>query len=813
MVAQSGRFRPSFNAGEWGPAFDSRVDLNEFYSAARRMLNVEPLPASGFRLMAGSVDKGRVRRQLQLLNGSRTVTPGPFVAAGQVEIVSFSEQEICAVSLQGYHVLENVSATVEVEWKNGAGVWQQLGAAITVDNIVRNRVVALPPGQFVLATDIRLMIYPTASVTWSNTDTVMYLELPDLAAAVRCYDYSISKESSFIIVVTEGWCDVWKGGVYTASFVTEITAGMIPVLNIIEEANTIGFFHNDLKSLRAFREFNQDHQWGVDDWPYKEIGTVDYGGTYPTTDDEWQIYMRYASTGLSKIVMVLNVGGEETSSVLLNVDPAAATNAQWVVFAAALQSALESLPSFGVGVTVIPAVGANPEYMEFIVNFGGAYSGVSYGFSAQITNTSDASALVSHTKIGKTDGEPIISTARGWPGHAALVQDRYAYSNLKAKPSGGVMSENAEYFNLNIDRTPDDSAFVFAYRNDRNETINHLIWSKYLLVLSSDAEYFVNNRKISRNEPLNFIKASSYGSSASVVPRDAEGLLYFVDPTGNVLYRASYDDVQTSYVSHAQSIFSDHLFVGVVESALRKPDTESSSHRILYRRNDGRLIQVMVINNQNLSAFSEWGTDGEILSVAVDRQDRVFLAVKRTFAGGDEICFEMWDDNQWLHGAKNFGATDVDGLLTGLSEYEGLNIWVVADGYSLGKYMVAGGQIKLPVFYSSVTLGWWTAPIAEPMPFLLVRGDNEIVRRPGRIHTFRGAVVKTTSIAIGANGEAPIDQPLYRAGQAVDQPQEPYTGELHVSGISGFGEPASVVITQTKPGALQLRDVLVEARL
>lgn len=73
--------------------------------------------------------------------------------------------------------------------------------------------------------------------------------------------------------------------------------------------------------------------------------------------------------------------------------------------------------------------------------------------------------------------------------------------------------------------------------------------------------------------------------------------------------------------------------------------------------------------------------------------------------------------------------------------------------------------------------------------------------------------METTSIAIGANGNPARNIPLYRFGMAVDAPLAPQSRSVRVSGLRGFSKEPTVVITQTRPGKLKVRDITVEQKL
>ena len=154
-------------------------------------------------------------------------------------------------------------------------------------------------------------------------------------------------------------------------------------------------------------------------------------------------------------------------------------------------------------------------------------------------------------------------------------------------------------------------------------------------------------------------------------------------------------------------------------------------------------------------------------------------------------------------------------MVTGLPDLEGATVWAQADGYWQGPFVVTGGQIVLNFAATNVTVGRWTAPDARTLPQPRDVAPKTVVRRPARVHTVRLTVVDTTSIAIGANGQPPIDVALKRFGGAVDQPmsQTPYSGQLAIEGLLGYSDDAIVQITQLKPGALTVTGVTVEVDL
>ena len=73
-----------------------------------------------------------------------------------------------------------------------------------------------------------------------------------------------------------------------------------------------------------------------------------------------------------------------------------------------------------------------------------------------------------------------------------------------------------------------------------------------------------------------------------------------------------------------------------------------------------------------------------------------------------------------------------------------------ADGFVLGPFTVSAGAIDLGDSYTAVLVGRWQAPRFETMPQVFVTPGDDVIFRPGRIHTVEANIMDTTSIAIGA---------------------------------------------------------------
>lgn len=597
-----------------------------------------------------------------------------------------------------------------------------------------------------------------------------------------------------------------------------VTAEILPDLSFFGEANTFGVWHPDIETRRIFRDPSDDTVWTVDLWPYVDIPGADLGDTYTTTDDYWSLYIRW-SAGASALAINVTIEGNTTTAVRLVdgggalVTPDAAIGANWTNLATLLRPLIRALPGMNADVDIQYDVAQDASrYRVFNIVFSGSLSGSEYQVDAQIVNTSDASIIASHVEIGKTDLEPLVSTARGWFSGMDVFQDRSIYYAPKAKRAALASSKVGEYFNLNIKDQADNSARLEALRTITSETILHVIEGKYLLVFTDQGEWFLSNRTIARNEPMNFVRASENGTRPNCRPAAFEGRVWYVNPDGSMLFSSNYDDVSTSYFSDPEHLLATHLIQGVKRMWVQKKVGQNNASRLWMLRDDGRMVCAIVIKAQEIMAVVEWvpAAGGLVREFVVDGQQRVMLTVQRGSLVTEEVMEEA-QDNVFQCAIEI--TTDLTGRASGLSTLEGRTVWARLGGRILGPFTVTGGAIDTDEPLVSGLAGLWQAPLFESMPFVRVLPNNEILQRPGRVHTVNLHLIETESVAVGANGKPARNVALQAQSDDLSAAPVPFTGKRPVMGLNGATEGPTVRITQLRPGQLRLRDYLVGAKL
>ncbi len=813
MSAKPGLYQPSFNAGELAGDTHGRTDVKQFYSGAALMRNCEPVPQGGFRLLPRSWHEGRVRALLDAIDGELTQDDATLSAPGVVALLDLdAAAPVEVVEISAFSAASAIADALLVELHDAAALeWVAVSAALDVGTTARTRRVALPPGQSVTADQVRvrLVVAPGGSTAFT-VGGIAAFEAGAPATDAVIWPFTFSASEAYDVVIGAGHADIWRGGQFVGAAGLPYTVGEIGGLRTTQRADTMLLWLETEQPQRLMRQ-GADHEWSVDDVPFDPVADVDYGGDYPKVTDEWEVYLRYPTSdsthaGGANLFLAVIVAGEETPGL-----DTGSSSVNWSTFAGTLQAAINALPSVGGGVTVSQA--SSSGLTRFTIAFGGVNDGQRFDLAARVVNTTEAAATATHSQIGDAGGEPLISEARGWPRCGTFYQDRLILGGFRSKPSAIAASVTGDYFNLNARIEAASGAIVQNLDTEGAELIEWLARGRFLMIFTSEAEYFAPDRVIDRNQPINIVECSRNGVAPNVAVVSSEGSLLYVGRNRSIVYAATYSDVAQSYDSDPLSLLASHLVDGVRGAALQKSATETDANRYFLVRDDGLLAIGIMIRGQEVTAFVGWETDGLVRRISVNGANEARVIVEREVDGQPLLFLERLSADVVLDGALAMALEPASATVTGLGIHEGATVWAEADGFMAGPYVVEDSAIQLPEPASTVTVGRWTAPRVQTLRLPRAIDDRTVVDRPANVHTVRFHVIGTTSIAVGANDEPAEDLPLYRAGDPTDAPLAPVTRELMIDGLTGWSDEGAVVVTQLRPGRLHVRDITIEAEI
>lgn len=806
MVARPGQYQASLNAGELAPAVWGRSDIKQFYSGASLMRNAEPVPQGGWAELPGTVETGFVRQLLNPAAGATIYSPGATVGPALLAQANFTVQDIGVVDVLALSASLSIGSVVRVETSVDAVVWLPFGAPLNVTTQSRDYRVALPPGRGRRAGHVRLMLYVPlgAPATIAVSSMTVFAEFGGVVPA-RQFEHSYSIDDSFTVTVTPGHGDIWKGDAFVASIALPYTAQQIADLTGEQRLNTMLLFHPDVAPWRIIRR-DGDGDWTAAPAPFVNVPFVDFGAAYVNiVPDQWSISLQW-TTGPAGLILEIQVNGEDAVGVQLGTD--------WTAFATALKASIEALPSVQPGIIVTPSPpSGGAQYGSVSITFAGTgNAGQRFAVVPRVINVPWASATASHTQFGDPGGEEIMSPSRGYPAHGAFYQDRLFLAGFKAEMGALAGSVTGEYFDLNS-KIENTAGGVLVRLDTRGaEQILYLAQMRHLILFTNEAEYYVSDRAILRGTPPNIAQSSRNGLARGVRPVESEGSLLYVGRSRSIIYAATYSDVSQSYESVPISLLASHLTQGVRGTALQRSSVSTDAARYWVVRDDGLMAVGVMIRNQDVVAFVRFVTDGLVRDVVVDGTNTPFLLIERVVGGQPRLLRERVSSDALLHQQRSFSFAGLSTQVFGLDSLEGVSVWAICDGYAEGPFTVTGGVLTVPNASAQITVGRWTPPIVDTLPLPRLVAERQQLARPCRVHTVRARLEGTTSLAIGANGQPPRDVSLTRAGQALDQPVPPFTGEVEKTGLFGYSAAGIVRFTQVRPGRFRVRDITLEAR-
>jgi hypothetical protein len=823
MVAKPGQIQYSFNAGELEPGAAGRADIKQYYSAAKTMTNAEPRPQGGFRVLPRSRQAGFVRNYFTVAPGSLVVNSGPISV--QTTIAQFSLAATSSIVAADIYYWADISANsiVQVQYfKNGA--WNNWGAPMSASPTGRYRRLAVAPGDALPnVTAVRMfMAYAPATgtnITFNVSYFQVFTDTGSPASPAKLFPFTVSTTDAFMAIVSPVSIDIWKGALFVGATPPPFTAAQIPDVKRTQRLETMLLWHRDVPTKRIIRQ-RPDSEWSLDDAPWTNVADVDYGGSYAKTNDVWTVTI--TGDTLDYAQFSLSVNNEDTRSIALYPDGGGGVDLPRL--AADVTSALEALAEVDPGILVQmngwSFASGVPKYVIIAITFSGeGNSGERFAVSGRGV-VGGVNATCSHIVFGDVAGEPIQSASRGYAQCGVFHEDRLWQGGFRSKPGATLASVTAEYYDQNIELQSAAGAILINIDQDGADEIQHMIGSRFLTIFTGSSEYYVSTRPISRNQPVNIVHSSGYGSTRNITPVESEGSLLYVGRSRAIVYAAAYSDVSQVIESQPISLLASHLVQGVNAAAIQRSSVSTQADRYWMARDNGEASAAILIRGQDVAAFVRWKTDGFVADVSVDGQNRVCMLIYRYINGQSVLSYEILEDGLYLDQARTIVMAAAGNQITGLTPYfNGAMVHAIADGYACGPFFVTGGAITLPFDVpagASVTIGRWSPPIVETLSPARLVADRTQLKRPVRVYAVRGELNGTQSLAIAANGGPIEDVSMVRLGEMippfVDKPIVPRTGPFEKTGMRGFSDAGTVTFTQLWPGAFDVRDITVEAR-
>lgn len=613
--------------------------------------------------------------------------------------------------------------------------------------------------------------------------------------AARLFSFTASDGSAYDIVLAPGEAEAWGATGKLQTFSTNVTADMLGEIDAAQQLDTMILFHRELEPERIKHE--GPTSWSVDKAPLEDIPTYDYGADYDNgVSAAWHLEFVGLETGS---VFNLTISNQETESISWDTDTE--------ITEAAIQAAIDELPNVAEGVSV-----STLSDRKFRIEFNGDDNlGDDWAVSGTVINKSDAAVIAFKKRVGVAPGEAVISDDRGWPSCGTFYSQRLIMGGLGSLPNAWMMSTVGDYYNFDDRFTEANGPALIPMDVKGGERILQIVKGRNLQFFTTEAEYWLAERTLSKTEAPNHVEASRHGTRPGVPIVENEGAAVFAYGDGGVLGEFRYLDTAGNFQSLDISLLASHLIDGVKDLAQRPAAHSTDGNMLAVVKDDGSALQATLLRQQDVTAFSRLETDGTFHAVCRNGRKEISWIVERP--GGMRL--ERTESGLLLDEAYSQTFDSETDTIPNLTRFNGREVWCIADDHVLGPYSVTGGSIALPVAVLEATVGTWKPPVVTTLPPSRRIGPNIVMKRKVRIHSVVISVLDTTSIAISANGGSLKDIDLIRYGAEADVPelQAPYSGQLKIRGLRGYEDEPTITISQVRPGRMTVRSVTLSARL
>jgi len=659
-------------------------------------------------------------------------------------------------------------------------------------------------------------------------------ELPNSAAnGVRLVPFEFSVDDSYMLCFVDQRMYVFKDGVQITAIngganpylTTSITSAMLNQLNWTQSADTMFIVHPDLEPAKLVRG-GSDSSWTISTVTFDNVpkyafnldshtnnsetltpsavsgnitltttsskhdtGTAQAGASTTitlkssssSTDDYYNgLYITITGgTGSGQIRIIEDYVG---STKVATVDRAWTTTPN--------NTSTYSITSFTTE-SVNQYINAQPQGRARIVRY------VSATVVEAVTEYPFFSAAAIDAGRWEIEHgyEDVWSSTKGWPRTVTFHEGRLYFGGSKSRPSTIWGSKIGIFDAFLPTEAFDDDAVEATLDTSSLNVIVDMISGRDLQVFTTGAEFYVPQAGTEPITPLTltFKGVSRNGTKTGTRVQSLESGTVYIQRQGKSINEFLFSDTQLTYVTQRISLLSGHLLKSPTRMSLRRAtSTDEGDLLLMVNDTDGTMAAFSIMRSQQITAPSEFITDGLFKDVSVDVTD-IYAVVKRTFNSTDKYFVELFSFDRFTDCAFVGGAAASAASLPHI----GKSLNVICDGVPQGNETVSGGGSVTfdRASTSSYEVGLPFTVYAKTMPVEVKLQTGTRIGFKKRIVEINALVDTTQHLALNQNPVPfrTFDNPL------LDDPEPTFTGSKRVNGVLGYSREASIEISQSLP--------------
>lgn len=397
--------------------------------------------------------------------------------------------------------------------------------------------------------------------------------------------------------------------------------------------------------------------------------------------------------------------------------------------------------------------------------------------------------------------EDVWSSGKGWPRTVTFHEGRLFFGGSKSRPSTVWGSKIGLFFDFVPSENLDDDAVEATLDTNELNVITDIVSSRDFQVFTTGGEFYVPQQGTDPITPLTFTfkNVSRNGIKPGTRVQSVESGSVYIQRQGKSLNEFVFSDTQLTYITQRISLLSGHLLKAPQRIALRKASsTDESDLLLMTNTTDGSMAVFSIMRSQQITAPSEFTTDGEFIDIGVDIT-QIYAVTKRVFNGTTRYFIEQFKDDLYTDCA--FIGGSAGGVGSGLPHI-GKSLNVITDGVPQSNETVSsGGAVTFD--RESVT----SYEVGLPITVYVKTMPVEIKLQTGSRVSFKKRIVEISAVLKDTQHMLMNDQPVIT--RALDNPLldlavPTFTGIKRVNGVLGYRNEQAIEVSQNLPLKMNL---------
>lgn len=345
----------------------------------------------------------------------------------------------------------------------------------------------------------------------------------------------------------------------------------------------------------------------------------------------------------------------------------------------------------------------------------GVVEGVMVVASGTGYQTTDTLTVVGGGGSGATLEITATSPLTGnYPAVSVVAQQRRYFAGTPNLPITFYGSRIGNYYNFSSIAPPSaDDGFSFSLDAQEISPIKHLVRARngMLIMHGRGVDRLLGSEGKAISAISREIENQSDIGVGQPVPAFINDDIIFSTPRGAAVISMGYTFYTNSYNSQEVSVLAPHL-IGKGKAPVRFEWIAEPDKMLWAQREDGALLSLTYMKEQEIFAWAQHKTEGKILDIcAVAEADRdiLYALVERdTGVQLEKLAIREIDDLATYVGSDSaITITNAEPVseITGLELFEGKEVSVLADGDALRDVLVEDGKITLSNPAKTVVVG------------------------------------------------------------------------------------------------------------